>query len=117
MPDLIAEGGPAACRQGSLDSPFGAPGVLASPYDYTIPEDRTGQVVFTDSAQSGGYAPSQLDAEMAGLISEGVVGERPSGKMSLMTDRISSQFVIPEDAPPEEVCALSAQALPVALTQ
>ncbi|CAK0738048.1 hypothetical protein CVIRNUC_000986 [Coccomyxa viridis] len=88
--------------QASLDSPFGAPGVLASPYDYTIPEDRTGQVIFADSAQPGGHAPSQLDAEMAGLISEGVVGERPSGKMSLMTDRISSQFVIPEDAPPEE---------------
>ncbi len=53
---------------------------------------------------------------MAGLISEGVVGERPSGKMSLMTDRISSQFVIPEDAPPEEVRALTSQALSGALT-
>ena len=53
---------------------------------------------------------------MAGLISEGVVGERPSGKMSLMTDRISSQFVIPEDAPPEEVRTLSAQAASAVLT-
>ena len=113
---MVADGDPAARRQASLDSPFGAPGVLASPYDYTIPEDRTGQVIFADSAQPGGHAPTQLDAEMAGLISEGVVGERPSDKMSLMTDRISSQFVIPEDAPPEEVRALTPQALSGALT-
>ena len=101
--------GPAACRQASRDSPFSAPGVLTSPYNYVVPEDRSGQVVFADPAQPGGHAFSQLDAEMAELISEGVVGERPSGKISMMTDHISSEFVIPEDAPPEEVRAHNAQ--------